>query len=139
MQRLLVLAVLAVIPLAACEPTGHPRCDNLLGAQRFEIEARGWLLRCDPPASFHYDGGYQPSGWTDHKTRTVWLWPDRIPDDRVLIKTAWHELGHIVYGEHGYRGTQADEERWADGYAWCREPIFGISYLSMPTGCETHS
>jgi len=120
------------LTLAACEPTGHDRCDRLLIAQHVEIEAHGWRLRCDPADAPHL-------GWADRSTRTVWLWPDRMPDDRVLRRVAWHELGHIVAWERGVDGTGQQAEEWADAYSWCREPL-PVSYYGDPRGvdCSTY-
>ena len=77
-------------------------------------------------------------GWTEHSSHTVWMWPDKMLDNRVLRKVAWHEVGHVVWERQGRTGTQVQEERWADGYAYCAEPIAGVSYAVRPSNCRDY-
>ena len=131
-----VLATLALaLGLGACQPTGNPRCDQL-AAQIARAEALGYRIRCDAPFPGEASDGRQVLGWTDHDTHTIWMWPARLPDPRALRKVAWHEVGHAVWERHGWSGAQADEERWADGFAYCAEPIQGVGYLVRPADCR---
>ncbi len=129
------LALLVGGALAACEPTGNARCDAL-GAQRVAAERLDYPIKCDAKVEGVANDGRSVLGWTDHENRTIWLWPTKMTDDRVLRKVAWHELGHVAWDVLGRKGTQADEERWADGFAYCSEPIKGVSYSSRPGSCK---
>lgn len=125
-----------VAALAACHPgTGHPACDPQ-HPQRDLAARLGYKFDCTPPAYF------EPHiGWADHKTKTLWIWADRIPTSghRAVRKTMWHELGHAVVERRGMTfPTHSAEERWADGFAYCKEPIQGVSYLLIPTSCTNY-
>lgn len=121
--------------ISACQPTGHPRCDALK-AQRAVAETLDFQIRCDADFPGVSGEGRSVLGWTDYKTRSIWLWTNKMGDDRVLRKVAWHELGHVVWDRKGLAGTQAAEERWADGYSYCTEPIAGVGYSSRPKDCR---
>ena len=116
-------AVLGVLLVAAtltgCQPTGHPRCDALK-AQVATADAQGYRVRCDASFSGQSNAGHSVLGWTEHSSHTVWMWPDKMLDNRVLRKVAWHEVGHVVWERQGHAGSQLQEERWADGYAYSR-------------------
>jgi hypothetical protein len=131
----LVLAV-ALSVVAGCQPTGDLRCDTLV-VQRARAEALGYRLRCDAPFSGVSSSGRSVLGWTEHDTHTIWLWPDKLSGN-ALRKVAWHEIGHVVWDRKGHHGTQADEERWSDGYAYCAEPIKGVSYALRPASCASY-
>lgn len=119
-----------------CDSTGSPRCDSLLPAQNAAIAAHGWTLRCDPDApDLRYDPPAWVQGYADPSKMVVALWPDRIATDPLLRKTAWHELGHVVYDD---RPRTMNEELWADGFAWCVEPIAGVGYMNSPTDCTDY-
>ncbi len=133
-----VLAVLAVTvagSLAACQPTGHPRCDRLTSPNA-KAEAFGYRVRCNATFPGVSTSGKSVLGWTDHANRTIWLWPGKMGDDRVLRKVAWHEVGHVAWDRLKKSGTQATEEKWAEGYAYCAEPIKGVGYSSRPSDCR---
>ena len=136
-----IIAILFVLTsvagLSACQPTGSARCDKLV-AQISRAEGLGYRLRCDAPFPGQSNSGRLVLGWTDHSTDTIWIWPARLLDDRALRKVAWHEVGHVVWERRHRSGTQAEEERWADGYAYCAEPIAGVSYSIRPTDCRTY-
>lgn len=137
-MRILVLVAVVLTLTAACNPTGSPRCDQVLPAQNAAIAAHGWTLRCDPDApDLRYDPPAWVQGYADPSKMVVALWPDRIASDLVLRKQAWHELGHVVFDDRP-RGT-VNEEWWADGFAWCVEPIAGVSYMNMPTDCGPYA
>ncbi len=121
--------------LAACQPTGNPRCDALVGPVS-RADSFGYRVRCDASFPGVSSTGQNVLGWTDHKTKTVWMWPNKMKDDRVLRKVAWHEVGHIVWTRQHRQGTQAEEERWADGYSYCAEPIPGVGYAIRPSDCS---
>lgn len=151
------LAVSILLTGAACEPDGtpssnpgHPRCDGRIGAQWVAIEAVGWTLDCR--GEFTPPGG--ELGWANATStaggavpRTVYLWPDRMPDDRVLRAVAWHEAGHVEQRRRGYvapaRTAPVSEvrawEQWAWWYSICREYVpgvgFGDFYTWPPDGC----
>ncbi len=131
LKGLLPLALL--LGVAACEPTGVPRCDEVLAALVYADQV-GYRFDCDPPAEF------EPHlGWTDHDTKTLYVWEGRISDNRVLAKVMFHEVGHAVVEVRGLTfSTQSAEEVWADGYSWCRFPQSGVSYLSKPTNCDPY-
>jgi hypothetical protein len=131
---LAALVLLASAAAAACQPTGHPRCDALV-AQRVLADDLGYQIRCDPDFPGTSPTGRAIVGWAEHDERILWLWPDRMTDTRVLRKIAWHELGHVVWDRQGRTGTQADEERWADGFSWCQEQLAGVGYTYRPTNC----
>lgn len=127
--------------LAGCQrPTGNGWCDRALGAQNEAINSHGWTLRCDPSApDLQYDPPSWVQGFADPAKMVVALWPDRISSEPLLRKTAWHELGHVVFDDRPRGGSgQSYEEWWADGFAWCVEPIAGVSYLNMPTDCRPY-
>ena len=133
-----ILFVLAgVAGLTACQPTGNPRCDKL-AAQITRAEELGYRLRCDAPFPGQANGGRLVLGWTDHSADTIWIWPERLVDNRALRKVAWHEVGHVVWERRHLSGTQTEEERWADGFAYCAEPIAGVSYSARPTNCRSY-
>jgi hypothetical protein len=136
-SAVVVLALLVVGALAACQPTGHPRCDALT-KQVMRAESFGYRIRCDASFPGTSNEGRSVLGWTDHDAKTLWIWPSKITDDRVLRKIAWHEIGHVAWDRQGRTGTQEAEERWADGYAYCAEPIKGVSYSSRPTSCAPY-
>ena len=129
-----VLALAVAGTLAACEPTGHPRCDALWGPVS-RAESLGYRVRCDASFPGTSSTGQSILGWTDHAKRTIWLWPAKMRDDRVLRKVAWHEVGHAAWERQGRSGTQSAEEQWADGYAYCAERIAGVSYAIRPASC----
>lgn len=132
-----LLALTVAASLGACQPTGNLRCDRLVRPVA-RASALGYEVRCDASFSGTSSAGQNVLGWTDHKTETIWLWPDKMKDDRVLRKVAWHEVGHVVWERRGYDGPQSNEERWADGYAYCAEPIKGVSYTSRPSDCRPY-
>jgi hypothetical protein len=133
----ILISLVALGGLAACEPTGHPRCDAL-HKQVARAESFGYHVRCDPSFPAVSGTGRSIVGWTDHANKTIWMWPDRMPDSRALRKVAWHEVGHIVWDRQNRAGTQADEERWVDGYSYCAEPIQGVGYAIIPTSCTNY-
>lgn len=124
-----LLAAVLLLAAAACQPTGATRCDRQVGAL-IVAEREGWSFDCRPPSSWD-----QHLGWADHDTRTLWIWEHRLTNDRALAKVMWHELGHTVWSRQGRVGSQAQEEAWADGWAWCAYPLPGVSYLAHPTNC----
>ena len=130
--RVLLATVGITLAVAACEPTGHPRCDAEL-APWGEIDAAGWDLDCTPGfpniAGSGPTAGQRITGWADHSRRIVWVWPDAHPTRATLRKTLWHELAHV----YGIR-DEVDAER----YAWCREPLDGVGYRlpSFPTAAD---
>ncbi|MEQ1788182.1 MAG: hypothetical protein ABL966_14100 [Acidimicrobiales bacterium] len=130
-----LLTLVVMTGLGACRPTGDLRCDQLVRPVA-RASALGYEVRCDATFSGTSSAGQNVLGWTDHKTQTIWLWPDKMTDDRVLRKVAWHEVGHVVWERRDYSGPQSNEERWADGYAYCAEPIKGVSYANRPTDCS---
>src|SRR4051794_31046008 len=117
-----VIAVATVMgPCGPWQPSGSPRCDQVIPAQHYEIEAHGWKLDCNDHNEFAWPQGV--TGWADSGSYTIFIRQSHIDDDRVLRKIAWHELGHVVFGERHITGV--NEEWWADGYSYCREPISG--------------
>lgn len=108
MRRLwpLVLAPLFIAATCACQPTGSPRCDQLVGAfpARAVIEDNGWRVDCDPGfSSWSPEEGRYVSAWNDTARKTVWIWPERITvfknsgsPDAQLLHTFWHEAGHTT-------------------------------------------
>ena len=133
----LVLLVLVAVSMGGCQPTGNARCDKLT-AQIARADQYGYRLRCDAPFEGRTNTGLLALGWTDHATDTIWIWPKRLVDDRALRKVAWHEVGHVVWERSDRSGTQAAEELWADGFAYCTEPIAGVSYSIRPTDCGAY-
>jgi len=131
------LPLLVAGALTACEPTGHPRCDALV-RQVVTADSFGYRIRCDATFPGTSNEGRSVLGWADHDSKTIWIWPNKITDDRVLRKIAWHEIGHVVWDRKGRTGTHDEEERWADGYAYCAEPIKGVSYTIRPTNCSSY-
>lgn len=132
MNRRLV-AVLAVCAmwlgiLAACQPTGHPRCDQQLDVWG-EIDAAGWDLDCTPDFPNRGGQGQTILGWADSTSRTVYVWPEVLDSNAKLRKTLWHELAH-VYGIT----DEADAER----YSYCRDPQEGVGYrlAAFPTAAD---
>lgn len=119
--RLLAVAALGAT-LLACQPTGNARCDAQWDILT-EIEERGYTVDCDP--GFDNVAGSGPragrtiSGWADHGSKTVWIWPAEFDSDRKLRKTLWHELGHV---------TGIHNEPEAEQYSYCREPMGGLGY-----------
>ena len=134
---LILFVALGVAGLAGCQPTGNARCDKLT-AQIARADQNGYRLRCDAPFAGQANTGRLVLGWTDHATDTIWIWPERLVDSRALRKVAWHEVGHVVWERRNRSGTQAEEERWADGFAYCTEPIAGVSYSIRPTNCGAY-
>jgi hypothetical protein len=126
-----LLAAALVLSLAACQPTGVPVCDGT-GWALLQAEAFGYVFDCTPdlpgaPANV--------LGFADHPNRVLYVWPDRMPPV-VVPKIMWHELGHVAWDRQGRSGSQAAEETWADGYAWCKQPIPVVSFRSRPTWWE---
>jgi hypothetical protein len=130
-----LLALTISAGLAACQPTGSARCDKLQ-ATLAQAESYGYRVRCDATFPGVSSTGQNVLGWTDHTTKTIWMWPAKMTDQRVLRKVAWHEVGHIAWTRQHRTGTQSAEERWADGYAYCAEPIQGVGYSIIPTDCR---
>lgn len=132
---LVTLIVLAAFGVAACEPTGSERCDELKHAfgARAVAEAQGYRVDCTPGFEGRAPDGRLVVGWTEHKSRTVWIWPNRIKvthDDAGLLRVLWHEAGHTIgLDEHG-----------AEVYAWCHmtaAEVDGIGFESpYPTEAE---
>lgn len=133
-RRVVLASALAVgaFLTAGCQPTGVPECDRNVAAL-VVADVEGYRYDCTPtevqlPA--HKDG------WADHENRVLYVRPDGT---NFTIKVMWHELGHGVYtNRYGLSGTQAQREDWADGYAWCRQPIPGMSYRVKPTNCALY-
>lgn len=133
----IVIVIVAATVLAACQPTGHPRCDDLT-RQRARADSYDYPIRCNATFSGVSNAGRSVLGWTDHDSDIIWLWPNKMTDSRVLRKVAWHEIGHVAWDRQGRSGTQAAEELWADGYSYCSEPIAGVGYSSRPTDCTSY-
>lgn len=122
------LLLLSTFTIAGClKPTGLNRCDGILGPPGVlqAIEDHGWTTDCTPP----FPAPSSESGWANvdshaggAKPRTVYLWPDAMPDDRVLLLVAAHEAGHVV---EAFYGHPPDETR-ASEYAWCHWPQYGV-------------
>lgn len=144
----LVMVVLAIaLAVSACQPTGSTRCDSVLVPQNVSIGDHGAVLRCDPS----YDPDEPATAifivqWNRERP-IVWLWPDRIDDDRVLRLLAWIGDGEVVAHARGmvpatYKaGVPASVAVWAGHYAWCREQIPGVgaSGYSVPAeGCGAY-
>lgn len=131
-----LVALVALVPailLAACEPTGSPRCDSVAWGAQAHIFLNGWTLDCDPPFDGYSEGQNRTvAGWADAKTRTVYVWPEHNRTDAILRKTITHEAGHTYgYGE------------WlSDVFAWCHlapHERDGLAFLApYPTQNDCH-
>lgn len=131
LMRAAVLAILGAWALAACQPTGDPRCDSELPAIA-HITANGYRLDCAPDFEGRRNDGRLALAWTSTSDRTVYVWPDRFQSQRTLVKTLYHEAGH----------TAGWSNEWhADHWAWCHMKPHqrdGVGFLApMPTqsGC----
>lgn len=148
MSRLAVVFVLvAGLAVAACQPTGSPRCDSALPAQNQSIDDHGAVLRCDPS----YDADEPANAifvvqW-NRAEPIVWIWDRRVDDDRVLRVLAWIGDGEVVARARGMvpssysAGVPAAAAVWAGHYAYCREiiPGVGASGYSPPVdGCGNY-
>jgi hypothetical protein len=125
-----VLLVAALLSCTACQPTGVRVCDRNTAALVI-AEVEGYRYDCTPTEvdlQWHM-------GWADHANRILYVVPDGA---KRTADVMWHELGHAVWENRGYTGTQAQEERWADGYSWCHYPQQGISYQTKPTDCAPY-
>lgn len=72
---------------------------------------------------------------TDHQARVVYIWPPS--NGAATIAVLWHEHGHVLVEQRGtVFASQADEERWAWGHAWCIAPQSGLGYPIKPTAAE---
>lgn len=117
------LAAATAVVVPACNETHSQRCNEVLVVPNLVMEAHGWHLECVPQMPDKRPDGTLARGWTDSKTKTVNLWPDDMPDDRVLIHVAWHELGHVLYGS---------DERTAELFSWCKGYQAGTGYALQP-------
>lgn len=125
--RLLAIGLASTIGLglAACEPTGHPRCDAEWDIVT-EINDVGYAVDCAPDHDNTFDGK-GIAGLTMYDTKVVYLWPDVLVTRNWLRKVAWHELAHA-------RGILDEVD--ADRYAYCREPLDGVAYRAIPTEAD---
>lgn len=122
MRSLLVLLVVAVFVTVGCNDTHSARCNDVLLSQNTFLDKHGWRLECGAGGGVKPDGTFA-RGWTDFATNTVYLWPDQMPDDRVLRKVAQHELGHVLYGH---------DETTAELFSYCTLKQDGIGYALSP-------
>lgn len=133
-MRRTLCALVLVVAATACQPTGHPKCDQHI-AQLAVAGGHGFRFDCYPT-----DPGYRPgtqipiAGWADISNGVAYIWPNHITAGTASFsKVMWHELGHL---RHHQLGGSGRDEVWADAYAWCRMPAsqrVGLSFHAKPT------
>lgn len=110
------------------------RCRRLAYRAVEQANVWGYQVDCSPSAP-------QPvpyTGYTDHNARTIYLWTRAMTDDRRVIATLWHEVGHVAFDRPGRQPTTLSEETWAWGFSWCRAPQPGLGYPIKPTNCSPY-
>lgn len=137
----IVFVVAMVLTLSSCHvSTGNAACNARVGPLA-KADIEGYHFDCTPPQHITDSVPVQVLAVIVYDDDMIYLWPSRTGTGDFMTKTMWHEVGHAVLFRvlNGNVLPHAASEAWADGYAWCAEPIAGMSYLRKPTPAQCPS